>query len=824
MPTKRPPRPRAKPAHVPLRPLPADRLYRQCDTSLFAFKSSDELDDLEEIIGQARAVGAIQFGVGMERDGYNVFVLGPAGSGRYSLVHRELKAAAAARTAPDDWCYLNNFEQPHKPQAVRLPAGRGAQFQRDMHQLVEELGSVIPAAFESEEYRARVEAIGEEFKRRQEKAFEELGREARKHEVALLQSPTGFALAPLRGDEIITPEEFDKLSPEEQRRLNRVIEEYDDRLHKLIHQLPRWRREHQARLREFNRETIALAVSHLIEELRTRYEGLPEILAFLDAVQADLVENVGELREQKSGESLSGVMTMAPLQRYQVNLLVDNGNGGGAPVVFEQHPTYQNLLGRIEHIAHMGTLVTNFTLIKPGALHRANGGYLILDAGKLLMQPYAWDGLKRALLAREMRIESLGEMFGLVSTLSLQPQPIPLDVKVVLFGERLFYYLLYQLDPDFADLFKVAADFEEDVERTPESSLLYARMIATLARRKGLRAFSMPAVARLIEHGARLAGDAGKLATHVRSLTDLMCEAEHFAAQGRRATVGTDDVQRAIDAQIHRASRLHKTMLDAILDGTVLITTDGARAGQVNGLAAINLGNLVFAHPVRITATVRLGEGDVIDIEREVELSGAIHSKGILILTAFLAARYSHSMPLSLNASLVFEQSYSPVEGDSASLAELCTLLSALSGLPINQGLALTGSVNQYGQVQAIGAVNEKIEGYFDVCRARGLTGRQGVLIPTANAKHLMLRSDVVEAACAGKFSIYPVESVDEAMELLTGIPAGIPDAQGRVPEGSVNYLVAAQLVQLSMMRQAYAGSGRRNHRTRMRTHTARKH
>lgn len=785
-------------------PLDPSLLYRQCDPALLTFDTTAELEDLSEIVGQARAMEAIRFGVAVSHDGYNVFVLGPAGAGHYSLLRKELESAAANKPASADWCYVNNFEQPHKPKAISLPTGRGAQFQHHMRLFVEELHSVIPAAFESDEYHSRIEAMNEEFKKRQEKELEEFSKVARADGIALLQTPTGFALAPLKDDEVITPDEFEKLPEEEQKRINQQIKQFDEQLHKIVHQFPRWRREHQKKIREFNQETISLAVGHLVDELRAQYSDLKEIMAFLDAIQDDIVESAGELREPVSSENLEGVTTVSPLQRYQVNLLVGNGKGEGAPVEFEDHPTYPNLIGRIEHIAHMGTLVTNFNLIKPGALHRANGGYLILDVSKLLMQPYAWEGLKRALLSHEIRIESLGEIFGLAGTLTLQPQPIPLDVKLVLYGARLFYYLLYQYDPDFAELFKVAADIEDEIERSDDNSMLYARMIATLTRKHELLPFERNAVARLIEHGARLAGDAGKLLTHVRSLSDLLIEAEHFARQAKRETVFAADVQDAIDAQIRRADRLRKTHLERILDGTLLINTTGPEIGQINALSVAILGNYMFAQPTRITATARLGEGHVIDIEREVELGGAIHSKGVLILSSFLAARYSHSMPLSLNASLVFEQTYGSVEGDSASLAELCALLSALSDLPIDQGLAVTGSVNQYGQVQAIGAVNEKIEGFFDVCNARGLTGKQGVLIPASNVQHLMLRRDVVEAVEEKRFHIYGVKDVDQAIELLTGTPAGHPDEFGQVPEGTVNDLVATKLVQLSLMRKEF--------------------
>jgi lon-related putative ATP-dependent protease len=790
------------------------QLYKHCDPAQLNFKTTADIEALPEIIGQARALEAIRFGVGIRRDGYHVFVLGPAGAGRYSLVSRELEERAAKEKSPRDWCYVNNYEAPHKPQAISLPTGRGEQFVRHMREFVEELRSVIPAAFESDEYHNRIEAMNEDFKRRQEDAIEEFGKQARAKGIGLIQTPTGFALAPLKNDEVITPDEFDKLPEQEQQNFKQEIRELEEQLHRIIHHFPRWRREHHAKIRNFNRETIGLAVGHLIDELRSHYADLPEIQKYLEATQADLIENAGELHEPVSSEGLEGVTTATPLQRYQVNLIVKDGTAPGAPVVYEDHPTYQNLIGRIEHISHMGTLVTNFTLIKPGALHRANGGYLILDVAKLLMQPYAYEGLKRALQSREIRIESLGEYFGLANTLSLQPEPIPLGVKLVLFGERIFYYLLYQLDPDFTDLFKVAADIEDEVERNPENNMLYARMIAALVSEHKLIPFSQRAVARLIEQSSRMAGDSARLATHVRSLKDLLIESEHFAQAVNRESVEPEDVQRALDAQTHRASRLHEDMRRQILDGTILIDTDGAQVGQVNGLAVIMLGGQMFALPSRITATARLGEGNVVDIEREVELGGAIHSKGVLILSSFLAARYSHSTPLSLNASLVFEQSYGLVEGDSASMAELCALLSALSGLPIKQGYAITGSVNQYGQSQAIGAVNEKIEGFFDVCKARGLTGEQGVLIPAANVKHLMLRNDVVREVRAGRFSIHAIEDVDQAIELLTGVPAGEPDAEGNVPEGSVNYMVSAQLLILSQMRKAFAGrNGARNTR-----------
>jgi lon-related putative ATP-dependent protease len=487
-----------------------------------------------------------------------------------------------------------------------------------------------------------------------------------------------------------------------------------------------------------------------------------------------------------------------------VNVMVDHSATTGAPIVYEDHPTVQNLMGRVEHTAQMGTLVTDFNLIKAGALHRANGGYLILEARKVLLQPFTWEELKRALRSQEIRLETLAQTLSLISTVSLEPEPIPLDVKVVLLGERLLYYTLAQFDPDFAELFKVAADFEDQMDRNADGHLLYARLIASLARKEQLRPFDRGAVARVIERSARLAGDAEKLTAHLRSIVDLLREADYWAGEAGHQVITADDVQQAIDAQIRRLDRVRERVQEEIQRGTILIDTEGATVGQVNGLSVLAVGQFAFGRPSRITARVRLGRGEVVDIEREVALGGPIHSKGVLILASYLGARYVPDRPLSLSASLVFEQSYSGVEGDSASSTELYALLSALAELPVKQGLAVTGSVNQYGQVQAIGGVNEKIEGFFDICRARGLTGEQGVLIPASNVKHLMLRHDVIDAVAAGQFQVYPVETIDQGIELLTGVPAGERDAQGAFPEGSVNQRVEARLVALSEKRLAF--------------------
>ena len=788
-------------------PLVPQQLHHPCDPEQFRFHTTADLEDLTEIIGQARAMDAVRFGAGIRHEGYNLFVLGPSGMGKRSLVRQLLEKKASDEHEPDDWCYLNNFAQPHKPQALRLPSGRGEELRRHMGRLVDDLRTAIPALFESDEYRAKAKAIQQEFSKQQEQVLEELGEDAEKQEIVLLRTPDGFTFAPARNHEVIPPDEYEKLPEEEKKRVETAIAGLQERLERILSHVPQWRKERSERVRRLNRETMLSAVAHLMNELRAIYADLPEVLKYFDAVQQDMVEHVDDFRKQEESVSISGmtIVTHQTFHSYQVNVLVTNDRKSGAPIVSEDNPTYSNLVGRVEHIAQLGALVTDFTLIKPGALHRANGGYLLLDVRKVLMQPFAWEGLKRALQAREIHIESLGQLYSLISTMSLEPEPIPLDAKIVLFGDRLFYYLLQEYDPEFSELFKVAADFEERIERNAENHLVYARLISTLIRKEALLPFDRSAVARVIEHSARLAGDAERLSVHMRSVADLLREADYWARETGHQVVAAADVQRSIDTQIRRQDRLRDRLHEAILRDTLMIATDGMVMGQINGLSVIELGEFAFAQPTRITATTWFGEGELINIEREVKLSGAIHSKGVLILSSFLAARYARNQPLALSASLVFEQSYGLVEGDSASLAELCALLSNLAAAPIRQSLAVTGSVNQFGQAQAIGAVNEKIEGFFDICAARGLNGEQGVLIPVANVKHLMLRRDVVAAAEAGRFQIYAVENVDQAVAILTGLPAGEAGVSGDYPEGSINRRVAARLAELTEIRKSFA-------------------
>ncbi|GAB6040718.1 Lon protease family protein [Endothiovibrio diazotrophicus] len=791
-------------------PLPPEALYRPCDPEQFPFRTTAELEELEEVLGQERAVSAVRFGIGIRREGYNLFVMGPEGIGKRSLVHQFLDQRAAAEPHPSDWCYINNFPDPQRPRMLRLPPGRAVKLRKDVDHLIEELRSTLPAAFESEQYRTRAQEIEEEIKARQESAFSTIREEAERHNITLIRTPGGFAFAPMKDGEVVNPDDFGKLEEHDRDQMQEVMENLQEQLQRIAHQVPKWQKEARERLRKLNREVAAVAVDHAIDEVREHYAKLPEVIEFLDTLRKDILEHINDFRKTEEGASslqlLGGDHSEHDFfRRYKVNVLVDHGETHGAPVIYEDHPTYQNLIGRVEHQAQMGALVTDYTLIRAGALHRANGGYLVIDALKMLTQPYAWEGLKRVLRAREIRIESLGQVYSLVSTVSLEPQPIPLELKVVMLGSRMIYYLLSAYDPEFAELFKVAADFEDEIERSGENDLLYARLIGTQARKEKLRPFNRAAVARIIEHAARLVSDAERLSTHLRSIADLQREADYWAGEAGRNEVDAEDVQHAIDQAIRRQDRIHRQIHEEIQRGTILIDTDGERVGQVNGLSVIGLGGYHFGQPSRITATTRLGEGEVMDIERETELGGPIHTKGVMILSSFLAERYSKNQPLSLNASLVFEQSYGMIEGDSASVGELCALLSAIGEVPVRQALAVTGSVNQLGQVQPIGGVNEKIEGFFDVCRARGLAPGQGVVIPASNVKHLMLRADVVEAVREGRFQIYAVEQVDQAVELLTGIAAGALDEQGDYPEGSVNQRVRDRLTEYALLRHTFA-------------------
>jgi len=794
-------------------PLSAEQVLRRCDPGELGFETTADVEPLVRIVGQSRALGALEFGARMNGDGFNVYVLGQPGSQRHDIVATFLQQESRDKQQPVDWCYVNNFADPQKPVGIALPAGRGIRLKEDLNQLIEDLRASIPAAFESENYRNRLAEIEDDFNEHNKRAQEAVQAEAEKEGLGLLPTSHGFAIAPLRDGRPLPEEEFKKLPEKERDRTKQAIERISAKLGEYFEDLPSWHKERRSRIKELDNNVTMLAVGSLIRELRDRYEDCTGVSEHLDAVRQDVIDNVQDFGVgERAPDALPPGMRPDPeerLIRYAVNVLVNNEPTEGAPVIYETHPTYQNLVGRVEHASQFGALITDFTMIRPGALHRANGGYLIVDAEKVLIQPYAWDGLKRAIQDGEIRIESLGQMLSLISTQSLEPDAMPLCVKIVLIGNRMLYYLLCQLDPDFPQFFKVAADFEDRIPRTSENLLLYGRMLASIVQRKSLRPFEAAGIARVIEESSRWVGDTEKLSARMRAVTDLMSEADYCAGQRNAELVAVPDIEQAIEQRTFRLDRIRTELQEAIERNTIHISTEGEALGQVNGLSVLQLGDFMFGQPSRITATARLGAGKVINIEREVELSGAIHSKGVLILSSYLGAHYTTELPLSLSASLVFEQSYGQIDGDSASVAELVALLSAISGVPVKQSLAVTGSVDQKGQVQAVGGVNQKIEGFFDTCKMRGLTGEQGVLLPADNTQHLMLRRDIVDAVAEDRFRIYPLRHVDEAIALLTGREAGERDADGQFPDDTVNALVEQALRNLAGRRQAFAASGK---------------
>ncbi len=781
-------------------------LRRPCEPSGIEFESSDQLPPGTRHLGQQRAIDAIRLGMQIESDGHNVFVLGPPGSHRHGLAEELAKEHAARKKAPDDWCYITNFSNPEKPHTLSFPTGKGEDFRRDMRDLIEELRISIPAAFEGDEYRNQLKAVEAATQKKVEEQWKELEDHASSKGIGVLHTPTGYVLAPLKGDEVIDEEEFSKLPEAEREKLQEAIQVLSEELQTHIEHLPQLHKNHRKRVKALNREVTEHAVGVLLSNLRDQYRDLPGVVAYLDEVQGNIIENAEDFRSPDS-PALPFLTrnTSGSFGQYEVNLIVSNDKDAAAPVIFEPNPNYTNIIGKVEYRAEMGALLTDFRMIRAGALLAANGGYLILDMHRVLSRPFVWEAMKQALFAKQVRIESPGETYGFVSTSTLQPDPIPLDVKIILVGERWLYYLLCVYDSEFNDLFKIAADLDDDLRRDNKNVEAYLLLIADRIRDRKLLPFSRDAMQKVMEQRARRAEDSERLSMHMRSLEDLLIQSDYWARQRGVEQVDAIDVSKAIKEIARRLGRTQARIAEAIQRDSLLIDTEGACVGQVNGLSVIDLGEFRFGFPVRITATTRIGTGKVVDIEREVELGGAIHSKGVMILSAALSSRYASEVPLSLHGNVVFEQSYGGVDGDSASVAELCALLSSLSGAPIRQNLAVTGSINQLGRVQVIGGVNEKIEGYFDICRERGLDGSHGVIIPRDNIKHLMLREDVVEAVAQEQFNVFAVNNIDEALSILTGVEAGRRDKNGEFPKDSVNHRVERQLVRYAELRRNFA-------------------
>ncbi len=795
-----------------IKALNARALYQTCDLKQFDFKTTADLEPLDRPLGQERALEAIEFGVDIEQHGFNLFVVGDPGFGKNELVRQILSRQAQADDSRWDWCYVNNFDQPQQPRLLKLPAGMGQKLRLDMESLVEDLLTSLPSSFQSEEYRNRRHEIEQELQDRQEQAFRKLDHEAEAQGIVIMRTPSGYTMGPVVDGHPLDPQEYAKLSSDAKNRVEEIIAELQRRLQEIVRDMPLVQREHHQRIKALNQEITQHTVEQLIAWVENAYRDQTEVMEYLKKVKANAIKDVDAfLPSEQSGEADNIASRVAGFYAYGINVVVDNTDTTGAPIVFEDNPTYQNLIGRIEYLSQMGTLVTNFMLIKPGALHRANGGYLILDAHKLLTHGFAWEGLKRALKAGEIRTQSLEQMLSLANTVSLEPESIPLRVKVILTGESRLYYLLRGLDREFTQLFKVSADFARSAKRDRNSVRDYARLIAAVQRDRDIRPLERASVGRVIEEASRLAGDTGKLSLHLGEMLDLLSEADYWAGKARRKTIRLQDVERAIEKQDYRQDRYRELMQEQVLRGIKMIDTDGERVGQVNALSVLQTGGYSFGQASRITATARLGRGGIVDIEREARLGGEIHSKGVMILSSYLAEQYAANQPLPLAASLAFEQSYGMVDGDSASAAELCVLLSALGEIPLKQSLAITGSINQLGEIQAIGGVNEKIEGFFDICEKRGLIGGQGVIIPAANRAHLMLHKNVRNAVTAGKFHIYPVERVTQAMQLLSGLKPGARDGRGQYPKQSFNFRIQQRIEKLQRMQRQFMQRGARD-------------
>lgn len=791
------------------RKLTADQLRRICGTAEMSFQSTADLEELTDIIGQERATRAIEFGLDIPYYGYNIYALGPAGAGKTTTIIRYLQRTAATRPLPTDWGYVNNFTQPDEPRALRLPPGGGIAVRDDVDKLLKALEELFPRAFESEQYAAHRKELVQELEQRRQALFKHMEAFAHVRGYTILQTPMGLLFAPMVDGKPVSGEQYQQLPAELREQLEAQQPVLQEEMEKTLRQVKELGEEAENRLRNLDREIAAVTIGPGFDELQARYREWKEIVDYLQQVREHIVQHVDRYKstppEEEGEQEVPTPTTLlfarkeSPFDRYRINVIVSHHGETGAPVVLEINPTYYNLIGRIEHRAEFGTLVTDYSQIKGGALLRANGGYLVVDARALLRQPLAYDALKRALRHKEVRIEELGQQYSLIATSGLSPQPIPLEVKVVLIGDPFTYYLLYAYDDEFQKLFKVRADFASQMDWNEHNIMDVARFIRTRCGEENLPAFDVSAVARVIEHSGRLVEDQRKLTTRFAHVADIVYEAAYWAQHAGHALVTADDVQKAIDERRYRSSLVEERVREAIVTDVVMLDVTGEKVGQVNGLAVVVLGDYAFGRPSRITAKTFLGQAGVINIEREAKLSGRIHDKGMLILGGYLGGKYAQDKPLSLSATITFEQNYDGVEGDSASSTELYALLSALSGLPIKQGIAVTGSVNQHGEIQAIGGATAKIEGFFDICKEKGLVGDQGVIVPEANVPNLMLRDDVVQAVANGQFHIYPVRTVDEGIAILTGRPAGERGPDGQFPPGTVNRLVDDALTDLAL-------------------------
>ncbi|UUC19594.1 AAA family ATPase [Pseudomonas asiatica] len=778
--------------------LAPEALTRRFSPEQFAFTNTDDLEPFRGVLGQERAVEALQFGVAMPRPGYNVYVMGEPGTGRFSFVKRYLKAEGKRQQTPADWVYVNHFDDTREPRALELPSGTAGAFIADMNGLIDNLLSTFPAVFEHPSYQQKKGAIDRAFNQRYDRALDVIERASLEKDVALYRDASNVAFTPMADGKALDEAEFAQLPEEVREQFHEDIALLEERLNEELASLPQWKRESNNQLRQLNEETITLALQPLLAPLSEKYAENAAVCAYLQSVQLNLLRTVVEQLVDDSKTDAAARKLLE--EQYAPSLVVGHHADGGAPVVFEPHPTYDNLFGRIEYSTDQGALYTSYRQLRPGALHRANGGFLILEAEKMLGEPFVWDALKRALQSRKLKMESpLGEL-GRVATVSLTPQMIPLNIKLVIIGSRQLYYALQDHDPDFQEMFRVLVDFDEDMPMDDENLEQFAQLLRTRTNEEGMAPLTSDAVARLATYSARLAENQSRLSARIGDLFQLVSEADFIRQLASDEMTDAGHIERALKAKATRTGRVSQRVLDDMLAGIILIDTEGAAIGKCNGLTVLEVGDSAFGMPARISATVYPGGSGIVDIEREVNLGQPIHSKGVMILTGYLGSRYAQEFPLAISASIALEQSYGYVDGDSASLGEACTLISALSRTPLKQCFAITGSINQFGEVQAVGGVNEKIEGFFRLCEARGLTGEQGVIIPRANVATLMLDERVLQAVENGMFHVYAVSQADEALSLLVGEEAGVLDDKGQFTEGSVNARVVERLREIAEM------------------------
>lgn len=778
--------------------LAPEALTRRFSPEQFAFTHTDDLEPFRGVLGQERAVEALQFGVAMPRPGYNVYVMGEPGTGRFSFVKRYLKAEGKRQQTPSDWVYVNHFDDTREPRALELPSGSAGAFIADMNGLIDNLLSTFPAVFEHPSYQQKKGAIDRAFNQRYDRALDVIERASLEKDVALYRDASNVAFTPMAEGKALDEAEFAQLPEEVREQFHEDIALLEERLNEELASLPQWKRESNNQLRQLNEETITLALQPLLAPLSEKYAENAAVCAYLQSVQLNLLRTVVEQLVEDSKTDAAARKLLE--EQYAPSLVVGHHADGGAPVVFEPHPTYDNLFGRIEYSTDQGALYTSYRQLRPGALHRANGGFLILEAEKMLGEPFVWDALKRALQSRKLKMESpLGEL-GRVATVSLTPQMIPLNIKLVIIGSRQLYYALQDHDPDFQEMFRVLVDFDEDMPMVDENLEQFAQLLRTRTNEEGMAPLTSDAVARLATYSARLAENQSRLSARIGDLFQLVSEADFIRQLASDEMTDAGHIERALKAKATRTGRVSQRVLDDMLAGIILIDTEGAAIGKCNGLTVLEVGDSAFGMPARISATVYPGGSGIVDIEREVNLGQPIHSKGVMILTGYLGSRYAQEFPLAISASIALEQSYGYVDGDSASLGEACTLISALSRTPLKQCFAITGSINQFGEVQAVGGVNEKIEGFFRLCEARGLTGEQGVIIPRANVATLMLDERVLQAVENGMFHVYAVSQADEALSLLVGEEAGVLDDKGQFTEGSVNARVVERLREIAEM------------------------